>query len=164
MRSSSKQRLEALSKRVMACFEAGAQATGATLKTTPGMSYSDHVPNRALGRRYRHFFHLLGGSVPPEELDIIDAATQASTDQGNISHAMPSISPNIWIRSEGKEGEQLGGPHTPDFEKAARTEESHDLAKRSAKALAAVGLDVMKNGNLLAEVKEEFEKMRRHVS
>ena len=44
--------------------------------------------------------------------------------------------PNFWIRSEDKDGKQLGGPHTPDFEKAARTEESHHIALKVAKALA----------------------------
>lgn len=128
------------------------------------MSYSDHVPNRALGRRFRHFFGLLGGEIPSEKFDLTSAATQASTDQGNISHAMPSISPNFWIRSEGKGGEQLGGPHTPDFEKAARSEESHDLAKRSAKALAAVALDVMTSETLLDEIKKEFDEMKGHMA
>ena len=72
------------------------------MKITPKMSYDDHVPNHALGRSYRHFFNRLGGQILPEDLDIINAATQASTDQGNISHAMPStyqmgrtLSPNL---------------------------------------------------------------------
>ncbi|KAK5173734.1 uncharacterized protein LTR77_002415 [Saxophila tyrrhenica] len=159
VRSSSKKRLEALVKRVTACFEAGAHATGAELKVTPGMSYSDHVPNRALGRQYRQSFNRLGGRIPTEELDILDAVTQASTDQGNISHAYPSISPNFWIRSESDGGEQLGGPHTPDFEKAARSEESHELAKRAAKALAATAVGVLTDPDLLADAKKEFEDM-----
>jgi hypothetical protein len=124
------------------------------------MSYSDHSPNHALGRRYRHFFNTLGGDIPSEDLDLIASITQASTDQGNISRAMPSISPNIWIRSEGKDGEQLGGPHTPDFETAARSEESHELAKRAAKALAAVAVDVLTSPDLLDEIKREFEAMK----
>ena len=125
------------------------------------MSYDDHMPNRALGGSYRHYFNNLGGDIPAPEIDIIDAATQASTDQGNISYAMPSISPTFWLRSEGPDGEQLGGPHTPDFEKAARTEESHELAKRAAKALAATAVDVLTKEGFLEEVKKEFEKMKR---
>ena len=53
------------------------------------MSYDDHMPNRTLGRTYRDIFNRLGGELPHEDLDIIKAATQASTDQGNISCAMP---------------------------------------------------------------------------
>lgn len=160
VRSSSKARLSALCERVKSCFEAGATATGARLELTTKMSYDDHVPNHALGRRYCHFFNHLGGSIlENQDLDEIRAATQASTDQGNISHAMPSLSPEVWIRSEGEDGEQLGGPHTPDFERAARTEESHGYALRAAKALAAVAVDVVQRPELLHEVKKEFEEM-----
>jgi metal-dependent amidase/aminoacylase/carboxypeptidase family protein len=50
VRSTSKETLEALKKRVTSCFEAGATATGATLTITRGMSYADHVPNHAMGQ------------------------------------------------------------------------------------------------------------------
>lgn len=130
------------------------------MKLTPKMSYDDHMPNHALGRSYRHSFNRLGGKIPPENLDIINAATQASTDQGNISHTMPSISPNFFIRSEDADGNQLGGPHTPDFEVASRTDESHLLAKRASKALAAVAVDVFTRPGMLEEVKREFDKMK----
>ena len=98
--------------------------------------------------------------------------TQASTDQGNVSHALPSLHTNFWIESEG------GGPHTADFERAARSEHayvmhllpvaidefdgadersfSHDRAMRVAKALAATAVDVLTQPSLLEEVKREF--------
>lgn len=160
VRSSSKARLTALCERVKRCFEAGATATGAQLTLTTKMSYADHVPNHALGRSYRESFNRLGGAIlENQELDEIRAATQASTDQGNVSYAVPSLSPEVWIRSEGENGEQLGGPHTPDFERAARSEESHACALRAAKALAAVAVDMVVRPELLAEVKEEFDQM-----
>ena len=159
VRSNTKARVAALKKRVFACFEAGATATGATLKITEGTPYDDHMPNRVLGRSFRHAFNRLDGDIPTPELDYIVGRTQASTDQGNISYAMPSISPSFWIRSENKDGAQLGGPHTPDFEKAARTEESHELAKRAAKALASVAIDVFTTPGLLKEAKKEFDDM-----
>lgn len=162
VRASSKARLEVLKKKVVACFEAGEKATGATLKLKWKMSYDDHMPNRALGRSYRRSVEALGGSMlQDEELELIKAATQASTDQGNISYAMPSLHSNVWIRSEDKHGTQLGGPHTPDFEEAARTEEAHEMAKRAAKALAATAVDVLTKPELLDEVKREFENMKR---
>ena len=148
-------------KRVMACFEAGATATGATLKITTGTSYDDHMPNRVLGESYRKFFNELGGDIPAAELDYIVGRTQASTDQGNVSYAMPSISPSFWIRSEDKDGNQLGGPHTPDFEVAARSLESHQLAKQAAKSLAAVAVDIVATPELLDEAKREFDEMTR---
>ncbi|KAK0342419.1 hypothetical protein LTR02_009812 [Friedmanniomyces endolithicus] len=159
VRSSSRARVEALKKRVFACFEAGAMATGAELKLTPGGSYADLAPNHALGRSYRKYFNCLGGDIVEGDLDILRSATSASTDQGDISYAIPSIQPSCWIRSEDRSGRQLGGPHTPDFEKAARTEEVHGLAMRVAKALAATAVDVLTRPELLAEVKREFDEM-----
>ena len=79
---------------------------------------------------------------------------------GDISYAIPSIQPSCWIRSEDRSGRQLGGPHTPDFEKAARTEEAHGLAMRVAKALAATAVDVLTRPELLAEVKREFDETK----
>ncbi|KAK5728143.1 hypothetical protein LTR17_012152 [Elasticomyces elasticus] len=161
VRSSSRARVEGLMQRVHACFEAGATATGAELKLIPGGSYDDLSPNRALGRSYRHFFNRLGGNIVKGDVDILESPTTASSDQGNISYAMPSIQPSCWIRSEDEEGKQLGGPHTPDFERAARSEEAHSLAMRVAKALTATAVDVLTRPELLAEAKKEFDEMKR---
>jgi len=73
------------------------------------------VPSRALGSSYKRHFVALGGRIAPD----YTAVTQASTDQGNISHALPSLHTNFWIQSEG------GGPHTADFEKAVRSEDAY---------------------------------------
>lgn len=115
-----------LKARVLKCLEAGAVATGARLNITPSKySYRNHVPNRALGKAYRRHFNAIGGEIPYGGLEEYTAVTQASTDQGNVSHVVPSLHANFWIRSEDEEGVQLGGPHTPDFERAARSEDSY---------------------------------------
>ncbi|KAI6843468.1 hypothetical protein KC342_g991 [Hortaea werneckii] len=142
VRSSTRARRDALLKRVQACFEAGSTATGAELKVTRGGSYDDHMPNKALGRSYRHFFNRLGGNIPREEVDYLESATMASTDQDD-------------------QGNQLGGPHTPDFEKAARTQEAHEKAMRVSKALAATAGDVLTRPELLREIRREFEENKR---
>jgi amidohydrolase len=156
VRSASHARLEALKARVIACFEAAALATGAKLKLTQGGSYKDHVPNHALGHVYRSFFNRLGGDIPEGRIDEIEGVTQASTDQGDISHALPSLHTGFWIRSEDEDGKQLGGPHTPDFEKAARTGENHAVAMDVGKALAATAVQVLADPELLKEVKRDF--------
>ncbi|KAK6430360.1 hypothetical protein LTR95_013486 [Oleoguttula sp. CCFEE 5521] len=159
VRSSSQARLDALVVRVKACFEAGATATGATLKVTQGSSYKDHVPNAALGRTYRNSWNRLAhihNHIPEGQIDILKASTQASTDQGDISHAMPSLHAGFWIRSEDDDGKQLGGPHTPDFAEAAATVEAHGCAMQVAMALAATAVEVLVNEKLLEEVKREF--------
>jgi metal-dependent amidase/aminoacylase/carboxypeptidase family protein len=116
VRSATKDRLDALRARVLHCLNAGAVATGARLEITSSRySYQDHVPSRALGNSYRRHFVALGGRIPHD----YTAVTQASTDQGNISHALPSLHTNFWIESED------GGPHTADFEKAARSDDAY---------------------------------------
>ena len=118
VRSATKARLDALHARVLPCFSAGATATGAKLKVTPfRYSYQDHVPNNVLAATYRKHSTALGGQIPENYTQV----TQASTDQGNVSHVLPSLHTNFWIPSEEGEG---GGPHTPDFAKSARSEQS----------------------------------------
>ncbi|KAM0719756.1 hypothetical protein Q7P37_003889 [Cladosporium fusiforme] len=161
VRSATKARLDALHARVIHCLEGAATATGARLNITPSKyAYQDHVPNHALGRVYRRAFNDLGGHIPRGGVEEFTAVTQASTDQGNVSHALPSLHTNFWIRSEDAEGGQLGGPHTPDFERAARTEESHDRAMRVGKALAATAVEVLTCPTLLAEIKREFDEIK----
>jgi metal-dependent amidase/aminoacylase/carboxypeptidase family protein len=117
VRSATKARLDALHARVLPCFAAGATATGAKLKITPfRYYYQDHVPNHVLAATYRKHSNALGADIPEH----YTAVTQASTDQGNVSHVLPSLHTNFLIPSEG-EG---GGPHTPDFAKAARSAQS----------------------------------------
>lgn len=104
VRSSDRSRRDALKRRVEKCFSAGALATGATLTVTQKGSYDDHMPNKTLGLRFRNAFNRLnhdklGGAIPAPELDTITGATMASTDQGNVSYAMPSISVSAARRS-----------------------------------------------------------------
>jgi metal-dependent amidase/aminoacylase/carboxypeptidase family protein len=157
VRANTRTRLAVLKKKANACFEAGAAATGATLKITFEQSYDDHVPNRALGRSYRHFFNRLGGEIPTADVDEIEHRSMASTDQGNISYAMPSLSPGFWIRP-GKIG---SGPHSPEFTECSGTREAFDLSMRVGKGLAATAVDVLTRKGLLDEVKKEFELMER---
>ncbi|TVY25658.1 Peptidase M20 domain-containing protein [Lachnellula hyalina] len=152
VRATTKKRLVVLRGKVVKCFEAGAQASGAELKITPGMEYDDHVPNKVLGGICRGAFNGLGGEIPSADLDLIWGASGASTDQGNVSYAMPSLSLGFKIESE-------DGPHNPGFAKAARTREAHGAALRAGKALAVTGLEIVGSEDLLRAAREEFEDM-----
>ncbi|KAG0645580.1 Aminoacylase-1 2 [Hyphodiscus hymeniophilus] len=157
VRAKSKKRLAVLKKKVDKCFVAGAEATGASLKMTPVMGYDDIVPNRVLGKLCRKAFNDLGGDIMPPELDIIYGATQASSDEGNVSYAMPSISLGFKIESE-------EGLHNPGFVKAARTIEAHRAALRAAQALAVTGLEILTDEELLKAAKREFDEMLENES
>ncbi|KAL1706598.1 hypothetical protein EV121DRAFT_201025 [Schizophyllum commune] len=153
VRSEDRYRLVELERRVRGCLEAGAAGSGAELKITTGGSYLDHTPNKALGRFYRHYFNRLGpkGPIPPPEVDWLTGFTSASTDQGNISYAMPSLHAGFYVESD-------AGPHTPKFTEAARTQQAHDSALMTGKALAATAVEVLSRKGLLKEIKEEWEK------
>jgi amidohydrolase len=154
VRALTKKRLSELRKKVEKCFEAGAEATGAKLKMTLVMGYDDHVPNKAMGEVCREAMNKLGGAIPTAELDLIQGATQASTDQGNISYAMPSLSLGFAIES-------VEGPHNPGFTESARTRQAHVAALRAGKGLAVTGLEVLVRKELLMAAKAEFEEMKR---
>ncbi|KAI5235815.1 hypothetical protein E4T43_09001 [Aureobasidium subglaciale] len=160
VRSGSKSRLEGLKKRVDRCFEGAAVATGAELKMQVQSRYLDHVPNAALGKGYAKYFESLGGKMQRPDIELLTSSTQASTDQGDISHAMPSLSPGFWIKSEDADGKQGGGPHTPDFTRASRTKEAHEKALMVGKALAATAIDVLTVDGYLDEIKKEFGASR----
>ena len=152
VRANTKARLEVLYKKVQKCFEAGAQATGATMKLTPEMGYDDMMPNKVLGRLCRNAFNKLGGDILPPELDFLTGGSKASSDQGNVSYAMPSIMLGFGIECE-------AGNHSPKFTEAARTMQAHGAAIRAAKAVAVTGLDILADEELLVEAKKEFKEM-----
>jgi metal-dependent amidase/aminoacylase/carboxypeptidase family protein len=152
VRATTKERVKVLQEKVEKCFKAGAEATGAKLKIKQLMGYDDVVPNKVLGRLCRKAFNDLGGDILPPELDIIKSATQASSDQGNVSYAMPSISLGFKIKSE-------EGNHNPKFADAARTKAAHIAALRAAKALAVTGLEILTDEKVLDEAKKEFEEV-----
>ncbi|KAK8063122.1 hypothetical protein PG996_007774 [Apiospora saccharicola] len=173
VRANTQARLGELLKRVDTCFKAGATATGARRKYTIGMAYADHVPNRPLGAAYARYFNALllpeegsgssssSSSSPWEseipvdqDLDEMLGRSGASTDQGDISYAMPSLMPGFAI-VPGPEG---NGPHSPDFEQASGTRDAFAKALRVGKALAGAAVDVLTIEGLLGEVKLAWKK------
>ena len=156
-RANTASRLQELQRKVEACFRAGAEATGSRLKITPVQRYANHVPNRVLGASYVRYWNSLS---PPrriptdQDIDEIQGRSSASTDQGDISHAMPSLSASFAIPP----GWENSGPHSPDFAKAAGTREAFQRCLRTGKALAGTAVDVLTKPSLLAEVKEQWKR------
>lgn len=152
VRSNTTLRLKGLRRKVDACFRAGAEATGARLQVTEVMTYLDHVPNRVLATSFTRYWNSLS---PPSRIQA-DKVTRvsASTDQGNISHALPSLSVSFAL-PPGPEGM---GPHSPEFEKVAGTKEAFVRCLRVAGALAGTAVDVLIVPGLLDEVKEQWKR------
>ncbi|KAH9884705.1 hypothetical protein F4778DRAFT_774526 [Xylariomycetidae sp. FL2044] len=158
VRANTQARLEELKQKVDACFEAAATATGARLKITQTQAYADHVPNRVLARLYRPYFNSLSPpNLIPEndDVDEIQGRTMASTDQGDISYAMPSLSPGFSITP----GPGGNGPHNPEFAQAAGTRDAFERSLRVGKSLAGTAVNVLTKEGLLEEVKKEWERV-----
>lgn len=149
IRAPTRARVKQLMVKVRACFDAAAIATGATLKFTSGIGYDDQMPNWALGTSYRKYFNKLGGNILSMPADYVDGKISASSDEGNVSYAMPSICVAFKLDSE------VGG-HNPRFAKAAGTRESFEKCLMVAKALAGTAIDVLTKPKYLEEIKEEW--------
>lgn len=92
-------------RRLLACFEAGALATGCSWsweETEP--TYAEVVQNPVLARAWDRNLTALGRSPRPHA-----GAPGGSTDMGNVSQVVPSIHPIIAIPG------CVSAPHTPEF-------------------------------------------------
>ncbi|CAI6071520.1 unnamed protein product [Clonostachys chloroleuca] len=155
LRASSLSRLHELQQKVEACFLAGAQATGAqiSIEVTPG--YHDHVPNRVLAASWRKYWQALPDRPepplpPPGQFTWV----KASTDQGNLSYALPSMNVSFAIPP----GPNGGQPHSPDFEKASGTRGAFERAMRVAKAMAGTAVDVCATPGLVDQIKKQWKQ------
>jgi amidohydrolase len=155
IRANTLARVNELEEKVSACFRAGAEATGARveIKITPG--YADHVPNLVLASSYTKYWNALPDAPDPPIPDGEQYTfVKASTDQGNISYAMPSVNASFAIPP----GPLSGPPHTLDFEGASGTRAAFRRALRVGKALAGTAVDVLNTPGLLEKVKQQWKE------
>lgn len=90
--------LAEVERRVRACFEAGAIATGSRLAiTSPSPAYSEFRHDPFLMDAYRRNALRLGRVFP--EVTAADDRAAGSTDMANVSLAVPSIQPLVSIGS-----------------------------------------------------------------
>jgi amidohydrolase len=160
IRANDNTQLANLTQRVENCFKAGALATGADLNfTIRPYGYSNHVTNDILASSYASYFSALEGSdaLAPAELDK-EKDPSGSTDQGNLSHEWPSISPYFQIFNEDGSVPK-SGPHSAPFEVAAGSRRSFEKSLVVAKSLAGVAVEVVGGEGVLERVREEFEGM-----
>ncbi|EGX90309.1 Peptidase M20D [Cordyceps militaris CM01] len=157
VRADSAPRLETLRAQVIRCFQAGALATGARVAITDLAAYKNHISNGPMADAFTRYYNGLGKDhviATDADKDAANGKTQASTDQGDVSHAIPSISPMYAIEA-GPGGQ---GPHNPGFAKSAGTKASYARALRVGKGLAGVAIDVLRDERFLAEIKRSWEQ------
>ncbi len=75
---------------------------------------------------------------------------KGSTDFGNVSHVVPSVSASLRIA-----GEDVAG-HSQEFADAAISEEGRRMMLDAAKGLALTAVDLMSDPALLAAARAEL--------
>lgn len=105
VRADTLEAVESAQRRILACFEGGATATGCSWTWEQAEpTYADVVQNPVLARAWDRNLATLGRSPRPYA-----GSPGGSTDMGNVSHAVPSIHPLIAIEG------CSSAPHTREF-------------------------------------------------
>lgn len=148
VRSSTMKGTAALGERVRACLQAGALATGCELEIEETPLYADLRVNAPLCGEFAKCMEEQGEKV----VKVHGTPIPGSTDQGNVSHAVPALHANIGIPvSRG------ALPHTRDFCTAAGEAAAHDVILKAAKAMAMTGWALLTDDSLYEKVKHAFD-------
>jgi len=142
--------LAELKKRVHACFEAGALATGCTAEIDWGdHDYLDLKTNWPMAQAFERNAAALGREFYPMEQ--IPSGFAGSTDMGNVSHRVPSIHPMLAVAPPGVI------IHNAEFTRWAASDKGDAAVIDGAKALAMTALDLMTDPQLLAGARADFD-------
>jgi amidohydrolase len=141
--------LDALQPRVISCFAGAAVATGAELKYKwDTIRFSAIRNNLTMGRLFQENMSALGVAIPMGE----ESKPAGSTDVGNVSQIIPTIHPFVGIAPGGIP------THSPEFEKAAGTEDALKRMLVAAKAMTMTAADLLASPAALKKVKAEFNR------
>jgi len=143
--------LEALRDRVVACFEAGATATGARLEVRPRVRYAHMEQDREILERYRLNAEALGRRFYPFAESGLGPV---STDMGDVSLALPSIHPMIGIDS------LPAVNHQPEFTDAAASPAGDRAVIDGALAMAWTAIDLTQSEPLRERLMEDERRRR----
>jgi amidohydrolase len=139
--------LEDLKRRVVACFEAGATATGARLECRwDSVEYAPLRANRTMADVFRRNMAALGRSSKEPSTP----RSLGSTDVGNVSMLLPTIHPSIRVAP------REVNIHTADFARLAGSEEGDNALIDAAKAMAMTAVDILVDAGLRERMWEEF--------
>jgi amidohydrolase len=149
VRSPNAEGLATLRRRVQACFEAGALATGCRLETQWGQTdYLDLKTNWPMAKAFEANATGLGRVF--DALADLPPGRAGSTDMGNVSHRVPSIHPLLAVAPPEVP------IHNPEFARWASSQKGDEAVIDGAKALALTALDLMCDRSMLDAVKADF--------
>ncbi|KAF3288790.1 hypothetical protein TWF970_005845 [Orbilia oligospora] len=151
IRATKKKDLEDLCKKIVKCFQAGADAMGCTVKADDKrLAYWDIISNEVLCNQFTDWMNAFSLKTVYHLPEISDDPGPAS-DQGNVSYSVPAMQAAFQIMSESVN-------HTPGFMKAAGTEVAFNRALNVAKGLAGAGLNVLTNATIRKAVKDAYDR------
>jgi amidohydrolase len=133
-------------RRVLACFEGAARATGAELRYEWGEAMDQVTTNQPMAAAFFANAKALGRELGPRR----PGETSGSTDMGNISSLVPSIHPFLAVCDERIPW------HSRDFAAAARTPRALETMHLAAKALAFTVIDLLAQPELLKQARSTF--------
>ncbi|KAF3480937.1 aminoacylase 1-like protein 2 [Arthroderma uncinatum] len=137
-----------LGERVRKCLEAGAMATGCKISLEEDPLYADLRVNRPLCSAFQANMAQQGEKIlVSEEMHMV-----GSTDQGNVSHVIPTLHAHIGIPT--KDDVNV---HSRGFEVAAATQIANDRALKAGKAMAITGFSLLVDDSLYGRVLADFE-------
>jgi amidohydrolase len=140
-----------LQKRVVACAEGAAKATGCGLKVIDHADtvYEPMKRNETLLGAFRANLKALGITEAPPLIDRL-----GSSDVGNVSQVIPTIQPLMKIAPDGTP------IHSRAFEAAAATPLAREGTLAAAKAMAMTTLDLLAEPALIARARDEFTRAK----
>ncbi len=138
--------LEPLKKRVIACLEAGALASGCSMHHRwNDPPFLDMIDNTPLLDLYCANAAEAGRAViEPDPQSIV----AGSTDMGNVSYVVPSIHPMIKVAPRGC------AIHTPDFAHHARSEAGDRAVVDGALSMALTIVDLWSDAETMASIRD----------
>ena len=139
-----------LRRRVLACFEGAATATGCELRYEWGEAMDMVTTNGPMAGALAENARSLGRVLGPRRA----GETSGSTDMGNISSLIPSIHPFFSVSADRVPW------HSRDFAAAARTPRALETMHLAAKALAFTAIDLLARPDLLKQTKAAFTPAR----
>jgi amidohydrolase len=138
--------LEELKAKVIACFEAGARASGARLEYRWSENqFAAMRTNGPLAEAHKANLAALGREARDQP-----SRHTGSTDMGNVSALVPAIHPTIAVAPP-----EIG-IHSREFAACAASEDGHRGLLDAAKAMAMTAIDVLTDSDLRRRMQEEF--------
>ena len=146
VRAASLEYLTEVMEKVRKIAEGAALMTGCEYRITEDNVCYDMRPNYLMGKRYTENMREMGMEIKPRQ-----GRGMHSTDFGNISHKLPSITGSFAISHE-----QIPG-HSQQVVDASGSEFGYEQLIRVSKAMALTAFDLMTDESMLSGAKEEFQ-------